>query len=295
MMKDAGILDRYGSVLAEFPVVVRAGGAWTSVTPGSQQYWLQAFNNVLYGRWKKIDDGYGRAVLGYFGRTPLAPDPEVVAAASAQLGRPPFDGDPMEAAADTVSLARDALAERGLPITDESVFLVAAAITPGKAMDLNEGIRFLSGRAKVVLPFKPAAAPVTPAPPPAASVVTYSAPFTTSCTVSSNGQKRRYRVTFEPPTGAAVAFQSSGPAGEAEASAPSDHVPVFSPFQGKAELVALAVKVGDTVEPGQVIAAVEVMKARHDVRAPSGGRVVRIDALPGDDVTGSVPILLLGR
>jgi pyruvate/oxaloacetate carboxyltransferase len=53
MMAEAGILDRYGDVLAEFPEVVRAGGAWTSVTPGSQQYWLQAFNNVLHGRWQK--------------------------------------------------------------------------------------------------------------------------------------------------------------------------------------------------------------------------------------------------
>jgi len=59
---------------------VTYGGAWTSVTPGSQQYWLQAFNNVLYGRWLKIDAGYGKAVLGYFGRTPLPPDPQVVTA-----------------------------------------------------------------------------------------------------------------------------------------------------------------------------------------------------------------------
>jgi len=87
MMKESGILDRYGEVLAEFPVVVKAGGAWTSVTPGSQQYWLQAFNNVLYGRWKKIDGGYGKSVLGYFGRTPLPPDPEVVKLAGEQLER----------------------------------------------------------------------------------------------------------------------------------------------------------------------------------------------------------------
>ena len=40
MMKSAGILNRYDEVLAEFPEVVRAGGAWTSVIPGSQQYWL---------------------------------------------------------------------------------------------------------------------------------------------------------------------------------------------------------------------------------------------------------------
>ncbi|UCC44047.1 MAG: biotin attachment protein, partial [Candidatus Zixiibacteriota bacterium] len=62
MMVKAGILDKYSEVLAEFPVVVEAGGAWTSVTPGSQQYWLQAFNNVLYGRWEKMEAGYGKAV-----------------------------------------------------------------------------------------------------------------------------------------------------------------------------------------------------------------------------------------
>ena len=57
MMVKAGILDKYSEVLEEFPVVVKAGGAWTSVTPGSQQYWLQAFNNVLYGPREKIHDG----------------------------------------------------------------------------------------------------------------------------------------------------------------------------------------------------------------------------------------------
>src|SRR5690606_31722764 len=55
MMEKAGIAEKYGEVLAEFPIVVEAAGAWSSVTPGSQQYWLQAFNNVMYGRWKQID------------------------------------------------------------------------------------------------------------------------------------------------------------------------------------------------------------------------------------------------
>jgi pyruvate carboxylase subunit B len=96
-------------VLAEFPTVVEAGGAWTSVTPGSQQYWLQAFNNVLYGRWEKIEQGYGMAVLGYFGRTPLPPDPDVVKKAAEQLGMEPFDGDPLEAAPKTIDTARAAL------------------------------------------------------------------------------------------------------------------------------------------------------------------------------------------
>ncbi|MEE8407993.1 MAG: biotin attachment protein, partial [Myxococcota bacterium] len=100
MMSEAGILDKYTDVLAEFSVVVRAGGAWVSVTPGSQQYWLQALNNVLHGRWKRIEVGYGKAVLGYFGRPPLKPDPEVVQIAAEQLLLAPFDGDPLDAAPD---------------------------------------------------------------------------------------------------------------------------------------------------------------------------------------------------
>ena len=145
MMEKAGILDRYSEVLAEFPVVVEAGGAWTSVTPGSQQYWLQAFNNVLYGRWEKIDAGYGKAVLGYFGRTPLPPDPHVVERAGEQLDLEPFDGDPLDPAPNNIPEARAALEERGLALDDENVFLVLASMVPGKRMDVNEGIRLLTG------------------------------------------------------------------------------------------------------------------------------------------------------
>ncbi|MBU0983544.1 MAG: biotin attachment protein, partial [candidate division Zixibacteria bacterium] len=124
MMVKAGILEKYSDVLAEFPVVVEAGGAWTSVTPGSQQYWLQAFNNVLYGRWEKIDAGYGKAVLGYFGKTPLPPDPDVVKKASEQLNLPVFTGDPLEAAPKNLDAAKAALEERNLPVNDKNIFLV---------------------------------------------------------------------------------------------------------------------------------------------------------------------------
>ncbi len=172
MMAEARILNRYGEVLAEFPEVVRAGGAWTSVTPGSQQYWLQAFNNVLHGRWKKIDPGYGRSVLGYFGRTPEPPDPAVIRIAAEQLKLEPFAGDPLEKAPDSIAKAEEALRERKLPLTEENIFLVASAIVPDKNMELNEGIRLLTGKAKVNLPLKakekPAAeivpAPAQPAP-----------------------------------------------------------------------------------------------------------------------------------
>ena len=154
MMVKAGILHKYSEVLSEFPVVVEAGGAWTSVTPGSQQYWLQAFNNVMYGRWEKIDPGYGKAVLGYFGKTPLPPDPVVVKVASEQLNLPVFTGDPLEAAPKNIEPAKKALEERNLTVNDENIFIVLASMVPGKKMELNEGIKLLTGQAKIDIPLK---------------------------------------------------------------------------------------------------------------------------------------------
>ena len=291
MMKEAGILDRYSDVLAEFPVVVKAGGAWTSVTPGSQQYWLQAFNNVLLGRWKKMNDGFGKSVLGYFGRPPLSPDPEVVKIAAEQLEKPPFTGDPLEAAPDSLAPAKAALEERGLPITEERVFLVASAIIPGKNMDLNEGIKLLTGKGKIVLPLKKkeeAAAPA-PAAAGATSGQVLTGPVTTTCTVVENGVSRSFTVTIEPPGSGAV---NPAPAAAA-AEQPSDGTPVFSPFQGKTELVEINVKIGDAVNQGQVIAAVEAMKAKHDVKAPCSGTVLTIEADIGADIEAGKPILTI--
>jgi len=282
MMKAAGILDKYGAVLAEFPEVVRAGGGWTSVTPGSQQYWLQAFNNVLHGRWEKIDAGYGKSVLGYFGCPPLPPDPEVVKIASAQLELPPFDGDPLEEAPDTLAEAEAALKERDVEVTDESKFLVAAAIVPGKNMELNEGIRLLEGRPKITLPLKNKE--------PAAGVSALTAPTMTSVTVNTEAGTRTYEVIIEPPafTAAPAPVQASASAGGG-----GQATDVFSPFDGNVELVEISVKVGDTVTATQVVAAVEAMKAKHDVKAPCAGRISAVHAAIGSEVSAGKPILTI--
>jgi pyruvate carboxylase subunit B len=306
MMAEARILNRYGEVLAEFPEVVRAGGAWTSVTPGSQQYWLQAFNNVLHGRWNKIDPGYGRSVLGYFGRTPEPPDPAVIEIAADQLKLEPFAGDPLEKAPDSIAMAEEALRERKLPLTEENIFLVASAIVPGKNMELNEGIRLLTGKAKVNLPLKakdkPAeAAPAPAQPAPAVAAPALTAPVTTRCTVMEGGVTRTFHVTIEPPAGTNSPAATAPTAIAAPAAAPvpapasaGQRTPVFSPFEGKVELVEINVKVGIPVQKGQVVAAVEAMKAKHDVRAPCDGTVVEIHADLGSEVSADKPILTIG-
>jgi len=293
MMVKAGILDKYGDVLAEFPVVVEAGGAWTSVTPGSQQYWLQAFNNVLYGRWKKIDPGYGKAVLGYFGKTPLPPDPEVVKAASEQLDLPVFTGDPLEAAPKNIEPAKKALEERNLPVTEENIFLVMAAMVPGKKMETNEGIRLLMGNPKIDVPLKKKAEPEVVAPvAPAGVAPAITGPVTTRCTVDENGTKRTFVVTVEPAAATDLA-PATAPVAVAEAPAVAGGTPVFSTFAGSVEVVDILVKVGDSVFKGGVVAAVEAMKAKHDIKAPCDGKVIAIHVRIGDEIDSSKPIMTI--
>ena len=295
MMQKAGILERYGEVLAEFPVVVEAGGAWTSVTPGSQQYWLQAFNNVLYGRWEKIDPGYGKAVLGYFGSTPLPPDPEVVQKASEQLSLEVFKGDPLEAAPKNIEPARQALTERGLPVTDRNVFLVLAAMVPGKKMEVNEGIRLLTGSPKIDVPLKKKVAEVAPAPAPAAVAPVapprFAGPMTTRCTVEEGGTSRSFVITLEPTDGGAAAAVADAPTGVA--APPAHGTPVHSTFAGAVEIVDLKVKVGDTVRTGSVVAQVEAMKATHDIKSPTDGTVREIYVTIGQEIDSSTPLMTI--
>jgi pyruvate carboxylase subunit B len=63
MMRDNNILDKFPSVIDAMGEVVEKGGYGTSVTPVSQFYWQQAFSNVMFGKWEKIADGYGRMPL----------------------------------------------------------------------------------------------------------------------------------------------------------------------------------------------------------------------------------------
>jgi pyruvate carboxylase subunit B len=308
MMVKAGIIERYGEVLAEFPVVVEAGGAWTSVTPGSQQYWLQAFNNVLYGRWERIEAGYGRAVLGYFGRTPLPPDPMVVERASEQLGLEPFTGDPLDAAPKTIEAARAALQERALPTTDENVFLVLSAIVPGKKVETNEGLRLLTGKPRIDIPLRkeptpPEPAPAVPASPPSPTSPPPAAmqgPVTTRCVVEEGGKTRTFTVTLEPvgtaangAPASAPAARSAPPAGASEAAGGAG-TPVYSTFAGAVEVVNIRKQVGDQVAEGDVIAEVEAMKATHDIRSPVGGTVRAVHVSVGREIDPSVPIMTIG-
>ncbi|MRI83169.1 MAG: biotin attachment protein [Nitratiruptor sp.] len=147
MMRDNKILHKYPEVIKAMREVVEKGGFGTSVTPVSQFYWQQAFNNVMFGPWKKIAPGYGKMVLGYFGKTPVAPDPEVVKLASEQLGLEPTTENPLDIADrdETKSIAywKKRLEEEGIETSEENIFIAASCG--------DKGIAFLKGESPLMV------------------------------------------------------------------------------------------------------------------------------------------------
>jgi acetyl-CoA carboxylase carboxyltransferase component/biotin carboxyl carrier protein len=75
------------------------------------------------------------------------------------------------------------------------------------------------------------------------------------------------------------------------AAGPAGSVPVPAPLQGT--IVAIEVREGDLVRPGQQIAVLESMKMEHLVTAPHGGRVTKIAAEAGVTLMQDEAILFL--
>ena len=143
MMRDNGTLNKFPEVIKAMQEVVVKGGFGTSVTPVSQFYWQQAYANVMFGPWKQIAPGYGRMVLGYFGRTPVEPDAEVVRLASEKLKLEPTKENPLDIAdrdeKKKISVWKQRLELEGIEVTEENIFIAAACD--------EKGIAFLKGEA----------------------------------------------------------------------------------------------------------------------------------------------------
>ena len=269
MMRDNGTFDKFPEVVKAMGECVKLGGFGTSVTPVSQFYFQQAYSNVMAGPWKKITPGYGKMVLGYFGRTPVEPDPMVVKAASEQLGLAPTKKTPLEINdADPkkgLKVAEAKLKEAGLPVTDENKFIVATCA--------DKGILFLKGEAKVngirwAADQKKAAAD------------------TGAVKVTVNG--KAYEVIFDGDNAATVngkRYDISTAASDAKAPAAAasngNGATVKAPVPGA--VLRFSVKDGDRVAEGQEILVLEAMKMETPVAAPAAG-VIHFEVKQGDQV-----------
>jgi len=159
MMRETKTFHLYPQVIKNMAECVARGGFGSSVTPVSQFYFQQAYANTVQGPWKKITDGYGNMVLGYLGKTPREPDPEIVKIASEQMKKPVFKGNPLDVLEPGIPKAKKVLEDNHLPVTDENIFIIGAMATKGG----NKGLDFLQGKARVSVPKKKPAAPAAAA------------------------------------------------------------------------------------------------------------------------------------
>jgi len=150
MMRDNDSLDLFSKVIENMREVVAKGGYGTSVTPVSQFYFQQAFTNTVQEKWSKISENYGKMILGYFGKTPTAPDPEIVKIASKQLSLKPTKEDVHDLNDNNPNMGIDynkkLLEDKNIESTDENIFISA---TCGA-----KGIAFLEGNGELGIRYK---------------------------------------------------------------------------------------------------------------------------------------------
>ncbi len=272
MLRDNGLMDRYPDVIAAMGEAVRKGGFGTSVTPVSQFYFQQAFNNVMFGPWKKIAEGYGRMVLGYFGRTPIPPDPEVVRLASEELKLPPTTDHLAMLEQDAkrgLAAARAALEKDGLPVTDENLFIVASCE--------DKGVGFLKGHGALGVRKNQPAAEAAPAERPAPE-----GPAFYEVLVNDRVFKVEINDDMALVNGVSYRVGVKEEAAPAKAIGLGPGTPVTSQLPGL--VLRIEKQVGATLNAGDRILVLESMKMETAIVSPVAGTLAALHVRQGEQV-----------
>ncbi|EAJ7009703.1 biotin attachment protein [Campylobacter coli] len=268
MMRDNNILDKFPEVIHAMREVVEKGGFGTSVTPVSQFYFQQAFNNVMFGPWEKIAEGYGKMVLGYFGKTPVEPDAEVKKLAAKQLNLEPTTELAIDIAdkdeTKSIAYVKSLLEKEGIAVSEENIFIAAAC--------KEKGIAYLKGEAKVNVRKN------------------VSVPKQNSTgidenkfTVSVNGNK--YHVEISAGFDKDVNIKSIHKADTQE-----DIMQDADSSEGiqagiSGNVFKIYINEGEEVKSGQVVMILEAMKMEIEVSAPKDGIIEKICVKTGDSVS----------
>ncbi len=273
MMRDTGTLHLYPQVIKEMSEVVRRGGFGTSVTPVSQFYFQQAYTNATQGKWKKITEGYGNMVLGYFGRTPIEPDPEIVQLASEQLGKPVFKGDPLDMLADGIPKATALLEENNLPPTDENIFIIASCE--------SKGLDFLLGNAKENI------RKISEEPPPSPAIPSVEIPKTGPRNYNISVDGKNYQVSVAEGEGAVAV----APVASVAPAASMTGVDINAPTPGN--VLKILVKVGEVVGAERPLLVMEAMKMETEIKSPKLGKILAIHVKTGASVQTGNPLVTI--
>lgn len=281
MMRDINVMNRFPEVIKAMTEVVEKGGFGTSVTPVSQFYFQQAFNNVMQGNWKKIADGYGKMVLGYFGKTPTTPDAEIVKIASEQLGLQPTtelamdidDKNPKKGR----KAAEQSLKDAGIDdLSDENVFIAAAC--------KEKGIQFLKGEAKLGIRKN-----VEESVKATSNEVTITIGGSIYGIKIENGKAIVDGVSYDYSIKDGITQMTSTPT---QATSSGAATPVTAGLPGT--VVKIVSPVGTQVSDGTTILIVEAMKMEVEIKSSVSGLVKEIKVKPGDSIVAGQELAIVG-
>ena len=273
MMRDNNILDKFPAVIKAMREVVEKGGYGTSVTPVSQFYFQQAFNNVMFGPWKKIAEGYGKMVLGYFGKTPVAPSADIVELAAKQLNLEPTTAPAIDIAdqdeTKSIAYTKAILEKEGIEVTEENIFIAAAC--------KEKGIAYLKGEGKVMV--RKNSDTIKPA--------TKSSSNQFSVTVNGHNYNVEVADGFDN-----FKVKSITPAKPSQSTETKEEVKVVSSTGASNEITAtmsagvfkILINIGDSVKAGQTVVILEAMKMEIPIEAGCDGEVEEILISQGQTV-----------
>lgn len=270
MMRDNNILDKFPQVIHAMREVVEKGGFGTSVTPVSQFYFQQAFNNVMFGPWKKIAEGYGKMVLGYFGKTPVTPDANIVELASKQLNLEPTTELAINIAekdeSKSIVYTKTLLEKESIETSEENIFIAAAC--------KEKGIAFLKGEAKVNV----------------RKLASMPKPMSVDenkFTVAVNGNKYHVEVSYGFDKDVNVKSvkkveENKNIVSSNSTSSVDAENEVLAGISGN--VFKIYVNEGEEVKSGQAIMVLEAMKMEIEVNAPKDGIISELCIKIGDTV-----------
>lgn len=273
MMRDNNILDKFPAVIKAMREVVEKGGYGTSVTPVSQFYFQQAFNNVMFGPWKKIAEGYGKMVLGYFGKTPVAPSADIVELAAKQLNLEPTTTPAIDIAdqdeTKSIAYTKAVLEKEGIETTEENIFIAAAC--------KEKGIAYLKGEGKVMV--RKNSDTIKPA--------TKSSSNQFSVTVNGHNYNVEVADGFDN-----FKVKSITPAKPSQSTETKEEVKAVSSTGASNEITAtmsagvfkILINIGDSVKAGQTVVILEAMKMEIPIEAGCDGEVEEILISQGQTV-----------
>ena len=268
-------MDKYAEIITAMEEVVRKGGFGTSVTPVSQFYFQQAFNNVMIGPWQKIAEGYGKMVLGYFGQTPVKPDPDVVKIAAEQLHLEPTSESVLSINDKNEKKSRrhyeKMLQEANVPITDENVFIAASCG--------DKGIAFLEGKGTIKVRYKEKPKPIV------SSNGVYD--------ISVAGETYHVEIQANKAIVNGVDYPIELVTGTGADQTPATNSASMSGTGSMHEIKAptpglvtkVLVSVGQAVQPDTDVCIVEVMKMETRVKAGTHGKITEILVQNGANVS----------